>query len=675
MLTGDPPHTGNTMQAIVAKVLSATPAPITQVRPLVPPNVDAAVQRALAKTPADRFATAAEFSAALSNPSYTLATAAMASAATKPARSSRRLVAALGVALVAVSALLGWSMLARRTAPPQLLRLPITLPDERPFVLSTYGSMAISPDGNTLIYTGLAGGKQMLIARPLDRLNAEPIAGTEGGSQPFFSPDSKWIGFFASGSLKKVALAGSPPVTLARAGNPRGGAWTDDGHIIFAPASTAGLFRVSEDGGAPPEPLTTVDSVERARGVTSHRWPAALPGGRGVLYTSFSGVLADSRICLQPAGGKSRCLLSGVTPRYAQSGHLFYVSAEGSLVGVNFNLKTLDTTGSPRTLVGGVATDATASTASYVFSDNGTLVYLGGVFVRALARVDRNGTEQVLQDSLIAPASLRFSRDGSRIVMEAQAGGQLRLWLYDIARRVNTPLTFDGFARYPAWHPTANRVIFSRIGGEAVARDIYEIAADGSGVPQLVYSAPADQYEAAWLPDLRHLVVRQVSATGERDIWIVPVTGVAGDSVRPFAVTPSDERAIALSRDGRWLAYVSDEAGQSEVYVRAIPGPGGKTQVSRSGGTEPAWSADGRELFYRDPQNLVSVSVQTTPTFAVLGSRALFRDAGYTHSPDRASYDVHPSGQWFVMSRSLATKAELVLVLNWLSEVQAKLRK
>ena len=678
MLTGDPPHTGNTVQAIVARILAVSPTPITQVRERVPLHVEAAVERALAKTPADRFASAAEYSAALSNPSFTAATVAAPAPEVPPAKAAtaRRLTGALAAALVVVTAALAWSLFRDRGAPiHDALRLAVALPESRPITFGQgHSPVALSPDGAAFAYTGLADGKQVLLLRRMNGLAAEPIPGTEGGTQPFFSPDGKWLGFFASGFLKKVSITGGPPVPIAPVGNARGGTWTDDGYIVFTPTSASALYRV-RDGGGTPEQITQVDSAERARGVTGHRYPSALPGGRGILYTSFTGLLSESRIAVValPSRRVTQLISGGTFPRYTATGHVLYVNADGALAGVPFDAARLDTTGSPITLEDAVAVDASTHAAFYSISDSGTLVFLQGSLIRGIVRVNRDGSEQVLLDSLVAPASLRFSKRGDRIAMEMQAQHQLRIWSFDLERRVNTPLTFDGQSRYPTWSPSGDRILFSYLGAGTDRRDIYDIAADGSGSPRLVYSAPDDQFEASLLPDGKHLVVRQTNAAGERDILMVPLDTAQRSA--DFVHTPGDERSIALSPDGRWLAYISTESGQSEVYVRAVPGPGGKWQISRNGGTEPAWSADGQELFYRDPQNLMSVSVDTRGAFVIRGSRPLFKAGLYGTSADRASYDVHPSGKWFAMTRNFTTRADLIVVVNWFTELRSKFGK
>jgi serine/threonine-protein kinase len=672
MLTGDPPHTGSTVQGIIAKVLSATPLPVSNVRPAVPAPVDAAVQRALARTPADRFATAAEFSAALTVETLGAGERSDGSAF-RGARYWRSAALVLGAVVLTGAARAAWS--AFRAPPAHPTYVELSLPDNRPLVIGPYTAFALSPDGSALVYAGVADGRQLLLVRRLDRLAADPLPGTEGGGQPFFSPDGQWVGFFAGGRLKKVALAGGTPITLAEASNPRGGTWTSDGRIVYQGRATGGLLSIPESGGEV-DSLTIIDSTQRAMGITNHRWPSALPDGRGVAFGVFNGVFAEMRLAVVTPDKKVKNLaVIGTQPQVTPAGQLLWVNPEGALVAASFDARRLELTGAPVTVVGDVACDATTQAAFYSITNNGNLAYLQGSLVRPLVRVDRNGAERVLLDSLFAPTGLRFSPDGNRVAMETQAGRRLRIWVYDLQRGTNTPLTFEGQARYPAWHPTQDRVLFSLLAPGLPGRRLYEVQADGAGAPSVVLGGAApygDFFEGAWLPDARHLVVRTTSMTGQRDIW---VAAAGRDSLRALSRTEFDERAVAVSPNGRWVAYLSDESGQGEVYVRPADGGAGKWQISRDGGSEPVWSHDGRELFYRGAQSMIAVSVATSPSFVAREGRPLFRDVSYSRSPDHSTYDVHPSGGWFVMTRNGSVQPHVILVQNFGAGLAGTLRR
>jgi serine/threonine-protein kinase len=669
MLAGEPPFTGPTAQAVVAKVMTAAPAALSEQRHTIPAHVESAVMTALEKLPADRFGTAAEFALALATP--TLSTAATARRVPAPSPGSRDWRRRVAVPALAVAGLMaaafGWMIWrAGHGPPPAVVRMAIALPNVQ-LMQASRPDVEISPLGTHIVYPGLADGRPVLLVRALDRLDADPVPGSEGGIAPFFSPDGRWIGFVANGKLKRAAIAGGPPITIADAPTPRGATWTDDGYIVFAPLTTGGLVRVPADGG-PVEPLTTLDSSTDA---ISHRWPAALPGGRAVLFQTYNASFAQSTIAvLDLSSGRVTRLAEGATrPLYAASGHLLYVNADGALVGRRYDPDHPETAGAAVTLLEGVSADPATAGAGYAVSRTGSLVYLSGSLVGAVVRVDRAGARAVLLDSLVAPAALRFSSDGRRLAMELQAGGVSSIWVYDLARRTGTRLTFDGTARYPSWHPTRDEIVFAWNTPTSASFDLFQVAADGSGPPRPVYSAPYDQFEGNWTPDGRRLAVRQSVPESGRDLWIVDPDSAS--TPREFLRTRFNERAIALSPDGHWLAYASDESGIDEVYVRAWPGPGGKWQISNGGGTEPAWSWSGRELFYRDGRKLVAVSVQTGAAFNVGTRTELFTDA-YGNNPDHTDYAVHPSGTWFAMRQANASGRDLVLVLNWFEELRAK---
>jgi len=661
MLTGSPPHVGASAQQIIMKIVTENAAPVTELRKSVPPNVAAAVAKSLEKLPADRFDSAKAFADALTNPAFIT----VAGAEGRPVvPSSRRPIALAVLATIAIvtTALAAWGWL--RPAPKAgVVRVTVALPAEQQLARVGSPKVAVSPDGSSFVYPGSVNGRQVLLLRSLDRLEAEPLAGTEGGVDPFFSPDGKWLAFFSSGKLRKVSLTGSPPLALADAGTPRGGAWSDDGHIYFTPTTAGGLMRVGESGG-PVERATTVDS---SGDVINHRWPDALPDGRGILFTGYTGNLGDASVEVADRDGKVRRLIDqALMPRYLPTGYLAFVNTDGALLAVRFDLGALDTIGPVVTVLEGVSVDASTAGADLSIARNGTLAYVAGGSATALVRTDREGTEVVLEDSLRAAEAIRASPDGRRLVMGIEEGGGMSAIVYDLQRRSRTRLTFSGTARYPTWSPAGDYVLFGLRNDTTDGLDLYEAAADGSGGLRLVYKAPFDQYEGEWLPNRRGVAMRQTVPTTGRDLWMVPLpNGEPQEVLR----TTFNERSIALAPDGHHLAYVSDESGIDEVYIRDFPGPGGKWQVSQGGGTEPAWRGDGKELYYRGVDDIMSVPIETGLTFRPGIPRRLFRDV-YARNPDHPNYGVSPSGESFYFARSTAGDAELVLVLNWFQEIK-----
>jgi serine/threonine-protein kinase len=302
----------------------------------------------------------------------------------------------LGAVVLTGAGRAAWSRFAGPLPKPVYLELSV--PDNRPLVIGSYGPFAISPDGETLVYAGVADGKQMLLARRLDRLTVDPLLGSDNGAMPFFSPDGKWVGFFAGGRLKKVQLDGGTAVVLAPATNARGGTWLKNGKIVFSPSSAGGLLMVSEEGGGRLDTLTVVDSAQLTLGVTNHRWPAALPDGSGVAFVTFNGSLADSKIGIVTLDRKVKITAaSGTQPEFTHRGHLLWVNGEGALVVAPFSSRKLDITASPSTVAADVAVDGTAQAAFFTVSDDETLVYMEGSLIKPIVRVDRDGALTALK--------------------------------------------------------------------------------------------------------------------------------------------------------------------------------------------------------------------------------------------------------------------------------------
>jgi serine/threonine-protein kinase len=671
MIAGEPPHTGPTAQAVIAALLTEEPRPVSARRKTVPPALEAAVHRALAKLPPDRFQSAAAFGEALGAATSGRALPATVLPVVRWPWIRRRTLARLVPWVVAgVAVIVALSRGGEAAAPAEVVRAAISIPRGQPIrVDQLYRTAVLSPDGSKIVYAGSAGIAQLLLERRLDRLEVRAIPGTEGGFDPFFSPDGQWIGFFAGGKLKKVALGGGPAMTLADADAPRGGTWLEDGSIVYAPSTVGGLHRVSADGGTP----QVISTPDTAQGVISHRWPAGLPGGRAVIFTTFTGLVREGWIAAVRPGTSqvTRLVAGGTRGEYAASGHLVYVTSGGVLQAAPFDLERLETTGAPVSILEGILTSNNSSGADFSLATNGTLAYItGGGPLRSLVRVDRDGTERVLVDSLPAPGGMRFSPDGSRIAMELHDGTSRDIWTLELRSRTLSRLTFEAITWYPAWSPRGDRISYASRREGSKGLDLMVRAADGSGGAEVLYAAEHNQYESLWTPDGRSLVIRETAPGTGRDLVVRSFTG--DTTTRPFLVTTFDERAPAISPDGRLLAYVSTETGRAEVYVRPFPDGRGKWQISTDGGTEPVWGRGGRELFYRAQNQLMSAAIQTTPAFSVSSRRPVLPDA-YTQNPDHTGYDVHPSEGWFVFTRARSQSGELVLVLNWLEELRARI--
>ncbi|HSH74823.1 MAG TPA: hypothetical protein VLA09_03980, partial [Longimicrobiales bacterium] len=438
--------------------------------------------------------------------------------------------------------------------------------------------------------------------------------------------------------------------------------------ITLSPSTTTPLYRVPAAGGEP-EPFTTIDTTQ---GFNSHRWPALLPGGRAAAFTEFGGGLDDAFIAVADleTGAITRLSLRGLRPQWAPSGHLVYGTADGSIVAVPFDPAKREVTGAPVSLLEGVMVRVSIL-AEFAVSQAGHLIYLSGEAPDlSLALVDSVGIEEILVEDLREPEGPRASPDGRRIALAQIDAGHTDIWVYDRRERTMTRMTFEGNNRYPVWSPDGTRIAFSHSPDRSPRRAIWWVAADGSGTPQELFDGEGDEWEVAWLPNGRDLVVRSISGTStSRDLWWIPAEGEAV----PFVATEFNERSAAVSPDGRWVAYGSNESGRDEVYVRPLPGPGGKRQVSAEGGSEPLWSRDGRMLFYRGPdRRFYSVEVRTAPTLAIGQRRPLFEDR-YGANTSHTNYDLLPDGR-FVALKGSNDQTNVVLVLNWVQELKQRVR-
>ncbi|MFI5214650.1 MAG: hypothetical protein ACHQU8_08945, partial [Gemmatimonadales bacterium] len=651
----------------IARVMTEEPRSLTLQRKTIPPHIEAAVTMALAKLPADRFATAAQFGEALGRADFALPrTRAMPAAGVK----ARRLPAYAPWAVAAVAALaaaFGW---LRPHPRPEVQRFGVAIPDSEGVRTDHNGtSVVLAPDGSRLVYVGAeAHSGRQLYVREFGQLVPRALPGTAGAESPFFSPDGEWVAFFADGKLKKVALAGGPPLSIADASSGRGGTWSEDGRIVFCPTTTSPLVMVSAAGG----PLDTLTRVHGDSGEGSHRWPEFLPGGRALVFTTqYQG---GTRYRIMGLDLKTRAVKplidEAMNARYVRTGHLVYASDAGALLAMPLDVRRLAVKGSPVSLLEGLMVKPPSGAAEFTTARNGTLAYLTGAAAsRTLVLVDRNGVERQLSN-MFALSAPRFSPDGRRIALSSVEGRSTDIRLYDLQRQTLSRLTFEGNNFFPEWTPDGRRVSFYSIQRPgAQGADLYWAAADGSGGAQVLLSAPSNQTEMAWAPGGRSLVFRQLSTAGKAELWVLPADSPR--TPRPYLQGAFNYGSPAVSPDGHWVAYVSDESSRTEIYVRSFPEPAGRWQISVNGGSSPRWAHSGRELYYRSGDSLVSVGVTTRPTFTV-GQRKVLFARPYLTLAAHAMYDVSPDDRRFVMVREGSDRPGLVVALNWFDELKRR---
>ena len=700
MLVGEPPFTGPSAQAIIARVVTEEPRSLALQRRTIPPHVEAAVLTALSKLPADRFATAAEFAEALAHPERTGATTrvlpAYAGRAAGPWR--RWFWVAAGAALVALGlAGVGWwrARAASRAAPSwQYVAFGDTVG-----MSTNIPALAISPDGSALVFADDhqgAGGSLWgaTLPSPDDRQNGRlwvkrrgtldpvPLAGTERAQNAVFSPDGEWIAFVQDEHLKKVRTSGGPTLTIGDsvAIGFGGAAWLDDNTLIYVTPTLQGLRRVSATGG-PSTPVIPDASIPGGGGIGL---PVALPHSRGVLFQYCSSACLTMSIhVLDLRTGKEKRLLPDVAQAwYLPGGHLLYVRRDGVALAAPFDLDKLELTGPAVPVLEGVEVNAAGGFALLTWSPSGPLVYVrgtGGTLDNEMVRVARNGAITPFDSSWFGQFnSFAISPDGRRMAVGSGTGAGLNIWVKQLEHGPFTRLTFGGQDRRPTWSPDGRLVAFVRDSGNSSS--VFGRPTDGSGQERLLVRLDRQVQEVTWSRDGRWLLVRTDNGTaGAGDIVAVPASG--DTTTLPIAATPFTELHPALSPDSKWVAYASNESGAYEVYVRPFPNSsGGRWQVSNGGGAGPVWAPDGRELFYLNfSGRVIAAQVQTTPTFAVGNLTPLFDAGRFSLDFFHQSFDVTPDGKSLIFAvprrRAGARGPQVVWVEHWLTDLDARAKQ
>ncbi len=672
MLVGEPPHTGPSVQAVIAAVVTKEPERLGARRPSVPLNVEAAVHKALSKIPADRFATAEQFSRALSEPATSATMASMQGFAGASRAKNTKLISVLAAALVLAIALGAWGWLRPR-AQTFMNRFVLFLrPDEAVSGGANGGHIAISPDGRRIVYVGRGDAGTHLMMKEAGQVNPVALQGTDNASNPFFSPDGRQLGFVVNGTTVRVLpLDAGSPLTLTDKANTTAGDWGSDGYIYFE--TDFGIARIRATGG----PTDTVYVMPKGAHMIGTEWPVVLPGAKGLLYRirREGQAVADYEIAVQPLPkGEPRTLLRGMYARYSPTGHLLVVTFDGKLLLVPFDLGKLALTGPPVALYEGLASDPFHS--AVALSETGTLIYQtqGRLSSREMVWVTREGLATPV-DSLWKPegniGSPALSPNGRAIAVEMLQGAKSDIWVKELPGGPFSRLTFsDTIHVRPTWSADGSKVYFLSNRGDGTG--IVQVRrADGVGEATTALPTSHGYGQVTLSPDGQWLVLRADSG-GQGDI-----VGVrAGDTALvPLVATRANEGVPAVSPDSKWIAYSSDESGTFEVYVRPFPNAStARWQVSTAGGLYPQWSRDGKELFFRNKANfLVSSAVQTTPTFRADAQRTLFAVKPFAFGGQAPPYAVAPDKRFLMMREVAAGDAGLLIVSeHWFDELKAR---
>jgi serine/threonine protein kinase len=605
LLMGKRAFDGSSPASVIAAILEREPAPLEVARPL-----DRVVRRSLAKDPDQRFQTARDLKAALS---WVLEQPP--AAAVSQARSNLPwAVVAAGLGVVSIGLGMGWWHATRpvqRSLQP-LMRLSIDLgPDAAMARGSPADTLAFSPDGSRLVFVSSdTDGKRHLSIRLLDQNQVTLLPGTENAGSPFFSPDSQWIGFYSNSQLKKIAVQGGPPLTLCDCPGGPGASWGDDGNIVASLTPAGGLSRIPSSGGVP-APLTQLD---KAKGEATHRWPQVLPGAKAVLFTAHTsrGSYEDANIdVISLSSGRRKTVhRGGFFGRYLPSGYLIYMR-RNTLFAAPFDLQRVALTGTPVPVLEDVRSSATVG-GYFGFSQTGSFAYFTGTQSGgSIFWLDGLGKLLPLHPAPGSYVTPTFSPDGKRLAFSMLGRQGSDIWVQDLDRDSASRLTFlSGLNSSAVWSPDGRFIVFRS--SNPASPGLYWTRADGSGEPQRLTDGKLSETPFSFTPDGKRLaIMRQGEGTGS-DIWTVPIEGDR-DHPRlgmpePFLRTQFEESDPQFSPDGRWLAYYSYESGNSEVYVRPFPGPGGKWQISTGGGFHPMWSSNGRELFFQRAVRAIMVA-------------------------------------------------------------------
>jgi Tol biopolymer transport system component len=669
MWTGQRAFAGKSQLSVASSILEKEPAPITSLRPLTPSTLERTIKKCLEKVPDDRWQSASDLASQLKwiSEGGIGSGSAPAVAAKGPARWITAGLAFLAAGALAVTGFVLWK--SKSPNEKAVVRLSLTMPPTEP--LSNDGTpLALSPDGRRIILAVVHGGATQLAVRDLSSFEIKLIPGTEGADMPFVSPDGEWVGFFADGKLKKISVNGGPAIVLANVQNFIGGAWLNGSTIVYTPDWSGGMYQVAAAGGKP----ELIMQPEPGKEQEWQWWPEALPNG-DILYTKKTGEGSEESgiAVLSMKTRKAAILIDNATDaHYSPSGHLVYLS-HGTILAVPFDEKQQKITGTPLPVLQGVQTLPGGQFAFLSLARDGTLAYIPGGTIgihNHLVSVDRSGKETALPAQPQAYEDLTVSPDGKLLAMTIVAEQQWSIWIYDLQQKTLSRFTFDGDNRDPYWSADGKRVIYSSTRNGR--KSLFWKPVNGPGGEEELGRFAAQAYPGSVSKDGQYLIYGIVGAKESSGVYLLPLQGERKPKLLLNDPAAAD---VAISPDGKWIAYDSAESGRSEIYVRSFPTGAGKWQVSQDGGTHAMWSADGRELFFRSTasrSSLMSVTVSSGNEFTASAPHALFvfscNQAGHDYAP-------MPDGQHILCIKapeSETTATQVNVVLNWAKELTGK---
>jgi serine/threonine protein kinase/Tol biopolymer transport system component len=676
MLAGRRAFGGETTMDAMSAILKEHPSDLPLAERHIPPALARIVDRCLEKDPSSRFQSTRDLAFALeamtsTSDSRFVETALAGSRPSVPDRSRLIAWAVAGICAVA-AATIGFVHFREARVTPPSVRFQITPPG-----VSSAGMLALSPDGRNLAFVTNNGGPYQLWVRAMNSLETRALPGTDDAAYPFWSPDGTSLGFFAQGKLKKIAIAGGPAQTLCDATNGRGGSWSRDGVIVFSPGPTSPILRVSASGGV----ATPVTQLRDNGSGAGHRFPAFLPDGNHFLYNAGSDMPEAAGLYLGSLDGASgvRILPDQTNGLYVPafepgtSGHLVY-RREDTLMAQPFDLRTLRTAGDTFPVVEHVPNGGNVGFGAFAVSPNGTLVFgSGDIFSnRQMVWMDRAGKRlDAVTKTLALVEAPAISPDQRTVAVQISTGSQTEIWLQDLQRNVISRFTFGpGFNRRPVWAPEGKRVAFAYQGLTSYSGEIHLKGSSGGGQDELLLQGGVNAAPVDWSSDLHWIAFEQQGQKTGVDLWLLPLEG--NRKPIPYLQTSFDEAsakfAPGLGGPARWMAYQSNESGQNQVYVQSIP-PGAKYQISTSGGAQPRWRADGKELYYLSTdQKLMAVPIALGASVEPGTPQPLFSNAGIS------GFAPSPDGQRFLVNvpagGDVTVAPPITVVLNWTATLQ-----
>ncbi|HEX9655605.1 MAG TPA: protein kinase [Bacteroidota bacterium] len=686
LFSGQPPFKGVHETALMYEIVNVDAVPISNVNTDIDPALDAIVLECLAKEPDERYQSAKEISKELkrfkresgkqraSRISQVRPISERRSSDPVPASAVYKrptLLLLLAGFLSVTVVVLVYLQFFSSGSKGQTIRFPLTLPPNL-----AINTIAVSPDGRTIAFSGSSQGKPLLWLRTLDNITPHSLSGTEQADYPFWSPDGRYIGFFSGGKLKKVDLNGSNPVSICDAANGRGGTWNAAGLIVFTPNAGGPLYQVPSAGGTPKQ-LTTLDTIDNE---FEHVWPFFLPDGDHFLYVGRKVRDQENPVYLSSvATGTRKAVVNSVANvMYSPPGVLLFVK-EQSLLAQKFDIDEGTVSGDPIAVAQDVGYVPLVGKAAYSVSQNGVLATGGGRDVnRQLTWFDRSGKAIGVLGTPGNFFDIALSPDEKRVATQLWdlQGGNSDIWVLDVVRNQASRFTFATTVEDdPVWSPDGNWIGFSS--SKEGAPNVYRKLSTGAGSEIAAHTSTLPLFPTDWSPDGKFILVERQDPRTKFDLWVLPVDG----SMKPVPVAESeyDEWLGKFSPDGRWIAYASNESGRYEVYVRSFSYSEqntlvGKWQVSTNGGGQPHWRRDGKELYYISPdKTLMAVPIKGLTTFEYGTAHALFRtDVDNFDAPNR--YVVAKNGQQFLINIPMeeVNQSPSTITVNWTAEVTEK---